>query len=258
MPTTVAPRPQADPDLSRTRPARIALVGERSAGVPAHTRYAPTPKALWRRERLLTDAYGLSTAQLDGPQDLAGFDGIWLVPDSPYRGEAGAVSAVRTARERDIPLPATCGGFLHGLLGFARHVCALNGAAHTETPGSPLPPSRGRAGPRGDCPHRARLTGRGSARRAHDPGALPVHARSPTPGTPAPCASTGCASPTTTTATPPGIGELPGTGSSCPPCSSPNWPTTPPGPVPWCALSSRRRSGAARRRDRAAQLRPPP
>nr|WP_233841475.1 hypothetical protein [Streptomyces microflavus] len=103
MPTTVAPRPQADPDLSRTRPARIALVGERSAGVPAHTRYAPTPKALWRRERLLVDAYGLSTAQLDGPQDLAGFDGIWLVPDSPYRGEAGAVSAVRTARERDIP-----------------------------------------------------------------------------------------------------------------------------------------------------------
>lgn len=117
MPTTVAPRPQADPDLSRTRPARIALVGERSAGVPAHTRYASTPKALWRRERLLVDAYGLSTAQLDGPRDLAGFDGIWLVPDSPYRGEAGAVSAVRTARERDIPLPATCGGFLHVLLG---------------------------------------------------------------------------------------------------------------------------------------------
>ncbi|MET4670394.1 hypothetical protein [Streptomyces sp. PvR018] len=159
MPTTVAPRPQADPDLSRTRPARIALVGERSAGVLAHTRYAPTLKALWRRERLLVDAYWLSTAQLDGPRDLAGFDGIWVVPDSPYRGEAAAVSAVRTARERDIPLPATCGGFLHVLLGFARHVCALNGAAHTETPGSPLPPSRGRAGPRGDCPHRARLTG---------------------------------------------------------------------------------------------------
>ncbi|MFJ5656372.1 hypothetical protein ACIQD5_23880 [Streptomyces microflavus] len=149
MPTTVAPRPQADPDLSRTRPARIALVGERSAGVPAHTRYAPTLKALWRRERLLTDAYWLSTAQLDGPRDLAGFDGIWLVPDSPYRGEAGAVSAVRTARERDIPLPATCGGFLHGLLGFALHVCALNGAAHTEPPGNPLPPSRGRAAHKG-------------------------------------------------------------------------------------------------------------
>lgn len=134
MPTTVAPRPRADPDLSRTRPARLALVGERSAGVPAHTRYAPMPEALWRRERLLADAYRLSTAQLDGPRDLAGFDGIWLVPGSPYRGEAAAVSAVRTARERDIPLPATCAGFLHVLLGFARHVCALDGASHTETP----------------------------------------------------------------------------------------------------------------------------
>ncbi|MET7504530.1 hypothetical protein [Streptomyces microflavus] len=146
MPTTVAPRPQADPDLSRTRPARIALVGERSAGVPAHTRYAPMLEALWRRERLLVDAYWLSTAQLDGPRDLAGFDGTWLVPGSPYRGEAAAVSAVRTARERDTPLPATCGGFLHALLGFARHVCALNGAAHAEnSPGSPLPLSRGLA-----------------------------------------------------------------------------------------------------------------
>lgn len=140
MPTTVAPRPQADLDLSRTRPARIALVGERSAGVPAHTRYAPMLEALWRRERLLVDAYWVSTAQLDGPRDLAGFDGIWLVPGSPYRSEAGAVSAVRTARERDIPLLATCGGFLHVLLEFARHVCALDGAAHAEnSPGSPLP-----------------------------------------------------------------------------------------------------------------------
>ncbi|MEV6857523.1 hypothetical protein ACIF6I_31620 [Streptomyces microflavus] len=146
MPTTVAPRPQADPDLSRTRPARIALVGERSAGVPAHTRYAPMLEALWHRERLLVDAYWLSTAQLDGPRDLAGFDGIWLVPDSPYRGEAAAVSAVRTARERDISLPATCGGFLHVLLEFARHVCAPDGAAHAEnSPGSPLPLSRGLA-----------------------------------------------------------------------------------------------------------------
>ncbi|WP_406069497.1 hypothetical protein OG372_17375 [Streptomyces sp. NBC_01020] len=140
MPTTVAPHLQADPDLSRTRPARIALVGERSAGVPAHTRYAPMLETLWRRERLLVDAYWVSTAQLDGPRDLAGFDGIWLVPGSPYLSEAGAVSAVRTARERGIPLLATCGGFLHVLLEFARHVCALDGAAHAEnSPGSPLP-----------------------------------------------------------------------------------------------------------------------
>ncbi|MFW3477183.1 hypothetical protein [Streptomyces microflavus] len=134
------------PSHHAPRPARTS----RAPGLPALTRYAPMLEALWRRERLLVDAYGLSTAQLDGPRDLAGFDGIWLVPGSPYRGEAAAVSAVRTARERDIPLPATCGGFLHVLLGFARHVCAPDGAAHAEnSSGSPLPLSRGLAGHEG-------------------------------------------------------------------------------------------------------------
>ncbi|MFD3412524.1 hypothetical protein [Streptomyces cyaneofuscatus] len=97
-------------------------------------------EALWRRELLLLDAYWVSTARLDGPRDLAGFDRIWLVPGSPYRSEAGVVSAVRTAGERDIPLLATCGDFLHVLLESARHVCALDGATHAEnSPGSPLP-----------------------------------------------------------------------------------------------------------------------
>lgn len=122
------------------RPARIALVGERSAGVPAHTRYTPMLDALWRRERLLVDAYWMSTAELAGARDLAGFDGVWLVPGSPYRSEAGALTAVRTARERNLPLLATCGGFLHALLEFARHVCAMDDAAHAEhAPGSGRP-----------------------------------------------------------------------------------------------------------------------
>jgi CTP synthase (UTP-ammonia lyase) len=137
VPIAAAPRTQAAPDPSGTRAARIALVGERAVGVPAHTRYAPMLEALWRRERLLVDAYWVSTSQIDGPRDLAGFDGVWLVPGSPYRSEAGAVSAVRTAREADIPLLATCGGFLHVLLEFARHVCAMDDAVHAEnSPGS--------------------------------------------------------------------------------------------------------------------------
>ncbi|WP_399082112.1 hypothetical protein ACGH2B_00325 [Streptomyces sp. BBFR2] len=127
----------APPDV---RPARIALVGERSAGVPAHARYTPMLEALWRRERLLVDAYWMSTAELGDARDLAGFDGVWLVPGSPYRSEAGAVTAVRTARERNLPLLATCGGFLHALLEFARHVCAMDDAAHAEhAPGSGRP-----------------------------------------------------------------------------------------------------------------------
>ncbi|WP_326702183.1 hypothetical protein [Streptomyces cyaneofuscatus] len=64
----------------------------------ARTRYAPMLEALWRCGLLLLNAYWVSTARLDGPRDLAGFDRIWLVPGSPYRSEAGVVSAVRGAR----------------------------------------------------------------------------------------------------------------------------------------------------------------
>ncbi|MFW3469965.1 hypothetical protein [Streptomyces microflavus] len=57
----------ACPPPSHHAPGRTS----RAPGLPALTRYAPMLEALWRRERLLVDAYGLSTAQLDGPRDLA-------------------------------------------------------------------------------------------------------------------------------------------------------------------------------------------
>ncbi|HEY3480252.1 MAG TPA: hypothetical protein VGL02_15245, partial [Streptomyces sp.] len=61
-----------------------------------------------------------------------GFDGIWLLPGSPYRSEAGALAAVRTAREDGLPFLGTCGGFQHALLEFARNACGLTRARHTE------------------------------------------------------------------------------------------------------------------------------
>ena len=114
------------------RIARVALVGERSAAVRAHARYADLFDALWRRAGIAVDAYWTSTSdpRLDG---LGGFDGVWLVPGSPYLSEAGALAAVRTARERDLPFLATCGGFSHALLEYARSVCGIADAAHAET-----------------------------------------------------------------------------------------------------------------------------
>jgi CTP synthase (UTP-ammonia lyase) len=111
------------------RIARVALVGERSAAVRAHARYADLFDALWRRAGIAVDAYWTSTAE---PR-LDGFDGVWLVPGSPYLSEAGALAAVRTARERDLPFLATCGGFSHALLEYARSVCGMADAAHAET-----------------------------------------------------------------------------------------------------------------------------
>ncbi|MFI2370689.1 hypothetical protein [Streptomyces sp. NPDC018833] len=111
---------------------RLALVGDRSPGVHAHARIPALLTALAERDQLALDAYWIATPDAGQPDALTGFDAVWLVPGSPYASEAGAVAAVRTARERGIPFLGTCGGFQHAVLEYARSVCALGEATHAE------------------------------------------------------------------------------------------------------------------------------
>lgn len=113
---------------------RIALVGDHDPRVTAH---GAIPGALelaglslgvplqW--EWIGTDLLS------DGPTPpLAAADGIWVVPNSPYRSEAGAVAAIRHARETGRAFFGSCAGFQHAVLEFARHVAGLDRAAHAE------------------------------------------------------------------------------------------------------------------------------
>lgn len=43
----------------------------------------------------------------DAARHLAGFDGLWIGPSSPYRSMQGALAAIRHARERGVPLVGT-------------------------------------------------------------------------------------------------------------------------------------------------------
>jgi CTP synthase (UTP-ammonia lyase) len=116
--------------------ARIALVGDRSPHVRAHARIPVALDLLRDQDLLDLDVNWISTEDAAG-QPLDEFDGIWLVPGSPYVSEAGAVAAVRTAREGGVPFLGTCGGFQHALLEFARNVCGLTSTAHAEnSPGA--------------------------------------------------------------------------------------------------------------------------
>jgi CTP synthase (UTP-ammonia lyase) len=115
-----------------TRAARVALVGDRSEHVLAHGRIpaalrhgAPGPDAV--------DPYWIASSDVSGPADLAGFDGIWLVPGSPYESRDGALAAVTAARTAGVPFLGTCGGFQHALLEVARTVCGLF-VDHAEQP----------------------------------------------------------------------------------------------------------------------------
>ncbi|MEO3753002.1 hypothetical protein [Streptomyces sp. B6B3] len=110
--------------------ARIALVGDRSDAVRSHTRVPGLLAALRAREGLDLDAYWIPSPEAD--QDLDGFDAVWVLPGSPYRSEAGVLAAIRAAREGGIPFLGTCGGFQHTLLEFARNVCGMARAGHTE------------------------------------------------------------------------------------------------------------------------------
>jgi CTP synthase (UTP-ammonia lyase) len=110
---------------------RIALVGDRSANVRAHTRVPAIVDALLGRDGIVLDPYWIATSDVSDC-DVSGFDAIWLLPGSPYASAEGALAAARTARERRIPFLGTCGGFQHALLEYARDVCGLKNVENAE------------------------------------------------------------------------------------------------------------------------------
>src|SRR5690242_9643044 len=109
--------------------AKLALVGDRSPSVRAHVRIPLLVDALRRREGIVLDPYWIPSEEATG---LESFDGIWVVPGSPYRHPDNVIAAVRTARELEIPFLGTCGGFQHAILELARDVCGIDDAWHAE------------------------------------------------------------------------------------------------------------------------------
>jgi len=122
--------------------AAIALIGDRDPLAAAHQ---AIPLAL----TLARDTGGIScdwtwipTRALVGDVAaiLAAFDGVWCVPKSPYENTAGAIAAIRVARETGRPFLGTCGGFQHAMLEYAEAVWGVRDPAHAELdPSAPDP-----------------------------------------------------------------------------------------------------------------------
>jgi len=113
--------------------ARIGLVGDYDASVPAHQ---AIPPALALAEGALGAALEfrwLPTEAIGSDAVLAPFDAIWCVPASPYRSMEGALRAIRFAREQPRPFLGTCGGFQHAVVEYARNVLGWADAEHAET-----------------------------------------------------------------------------------------------------------------------------
>ena len=116
-----------------THPPRLALVGDRSESVEAHNRVPLLLTALGGSGAEAIEPYWVPTPSVTSTSDVAGFDGIWVLPGSPYRSSDGVLLAIEAARTSGIPLLGTCGGFQHLLIELARNVCGLAAVEHAET-----------------------------------------------------------------------------------------------------------------------------
>ncbi|MGN6870313.1 MAG: glutamine amidotransferase-related protein [Solirubrobacteraceae bacterium] len=109
----------------------IALVGDRQ---PAHASH----RELDAVRGQLGDGVAAEWVATDDDRvrDLGGFDGIWLVPGSPYADDGAALAAVTWARENDVPFLGTCGGLQYAVVEYFRNVVGVLDASHAESDGS--------------------------------------------------------------------------------------------------------------------------
>jgi len=114
---------------------KIAIVGDFNPGNRTHIATNDSLEHVSAALGLQAEYRWVGTDKLaaDGLNELALFTGFWISPGSPYKSMTAALSAIRMARERRIPLLGTCGGFQHIILEFARNVLNFADAEHQET-----------------------------------------------------------------------------------------------------------------------------
>ncbi|HJQ97267.1 MAG TPA: hypothetical protein VJ826_03080 [Candidatus Polarisedimenticolaceae bacterium] len=112
---------------------RIALIGDFNDGVKAH-QGIPRSLALAAEHVAPVEWEWVHTSNLVGdvPAQLASFHGVWCVPATPYANTAGALAAIRFAREAPRAYLGTCGGFQHAMLEYAESVWGVERPAHAE------------------------------------------------------------------------------------------------------------------------------
>src|SRR5579862_7488715 len=114
---------------------RIALVGDYRPDSKAH-QGAPRGLALAGQATGISIEYEwlhTSTLAADPSRQLEPFQGVWVVPGSPYTNTAGVIGAIRMLRTIGRPFLGTCGGFQHAMLECAEALWGVESPAHAET-----------------------------------------------------------------------------------------------------------------------------
>jgi len=111
---------------------RIALIGDFRQEVTAHRAIPEAVKLAAAELGVAVEGVWVHSTSLGGG-DLEDFDGMWVVPASPYANTDGVLDAIRYAREQQVPFLGSCGGFQHMILEYARNVLGIATADHAET-----------------------------------------------------------------------------------------------------------------------------
>ena len=123
----VAPRRSAErvPAPARADEPYIAIVGDRVMGLDRHDSIeAAIAHATVGGGRSIAIRWAATTGiDHDDPVErLRSACALWIAPGTPYRSTEGALAAIKCARDHDLPLLATGGGFHHVVMEYARNV----------------------------------------------------------------------------------------------------------------------------------------
>lgn len=116
-------------------PVRIAIIGDFNPEYVSHVTNGPAIEHAAASLGIPVEVSWVGTETIP-PADPAAaidpFDGLWIAAGTPYRSRAGAMAAIRYARETGVPLFATCGGFQVALLEYAHDVLGRTDLEHGE------------------------------------------------------------------------------------------------------------------------------
>lgn len=113
---------------------QIAVVGDYNPAFPPHV--ATDDGLAHAADALALDCetHWVSTPELidDAASVLAEYSGLYIAPGSPYVSMQGGLNAVTLGRTAKVPLIATCGGYQHVVIQYARRVLGQLDADHAE------------------------------------------------------------------------------------------------------------------------------
>ena len=107
---------------------RLLALGDRNPDFLTHREIDSTLK-------LLPADVDCRWVATDDPRarELASYDGVWLLPGTPYRDDAAAYAAIGHCLETGTAFLGTCGGFQYAAVALARARLGLAGAGHAES-----------------------------------------------------------------------------------------------------------------------------